>query len=138
MAGMTKKILKTLGKEFTTANNIANGGGLSSIAVPRKLSTTGGFALMGAATLGIGGYEAVKGNSKARTGVISYGEGMSRMTNTFNTGVTEAMQRVSDGDYEVYSDMAKGVLDSGSLSGLIDDFGANPGMIAALYNMGGN
>ena len=138
--GLTKKIINgvgKMGKAFTTENNIANGGGLSSILVPRKLNLKGGVAAIGV----VGGAtvisEGFKGNSRARMGKISYGDGMARMTDSFNSGVVGAMHQASGGDPEVFSDMASGVLKSPTLSGRIDDFGANPGMISALYNMGG-
>lgn len=140
MAGMKKKIIEGLGKagkDFTKPNTVENGGGLSALLVPRKLNAKGGLALMGAATGGILISEGARGNSRARAGTISYGDSMARMTNSFNTGVVDAMQRSSGGDYEEFSEMAKDVLQSPSALTQLDDFGANPGMISALYNMGG-
>lgn len=141
MAGMTKRILKglgSLGKSMTQPNNMDNGGGLSSIFVPRKVNLKGGRAAVGVittASLISGGASA---RSKSKMGEISYGDGMARMTDAFNTGGVEAMKRISHGDYEAFSEMAGDALQDTSLTSKIDDFGANPGMIAALYGMGGN
>ncbi len=141
MAGLTKKALSGLwsaGKNLTKPNNMSNGGGLSSIFVPRKVNFGGGMAAVGV----VGGASLISngatGNSKARMGAISYGDGMARMTDSFTTGGVEAMRRASGGDYEAFSEMAGDALQSSTLAGQIDDFGANPGMIAALYGMGGN
>lgn len=140
MAGMTKKILSGLGsagKSMIKPNNIANGGGLSSLLMPIKVNKRGGVAAIGL----VGGVSLISngasGNSKARMGTISYGDGMARMTDSFTTGGVEAMRRASGGDYEVFSEMAGDALQSPTLVGQLDDFGANPGMIAALYGMNG-
>lgn len=145
MAGLTKKIISGLGsglwsagKSMVKPNTIADGGGLSSLLVPVKVNKRGGLAaisVVGGASLISNG---ATGNSKARMGAISYGDGMARMTDSFTTGGVEAMRRVSGGDYEAFSEMAGEALQSPTLAGQIDDFGANPGMIAALYGMGGN
>ena len=141
MAGLKKKILNGLGsfgKTLIQPNNMDNGGGLSSIFVPVKVTKRGGAVAVGAVAavsmIGNGASE----NSKNRMGEISYGDGMARMTDAFNNGSVEAMKRASGGDYEAFSEMAGEALKSPSLVGQIDDFGANPGMIAALYGMGGN
>ncbi len=133
--GIAKKVLKGFGSTFTTENTIANGGGLSSLLVPRKLNKKGGALLVGAVGAATMVQEGAKGNSKAKIGRVSYGESMSRMTGVFGTGAAQAMRSASGGDYEVFSDMASGVLESPNLVTQLDDFGANPAMISALYNM---
>lgn len=98
MAGMTKRILKglgSLGKSMTQPNNIDNGGGLSSIFVPRKVNLKGGVAAVGVittASLISGGASA---RSKSKMGEFLTVTDMARMTDAFNTGGVEAMKRAS-------------------------------------------
>ena len=125
---------KTLVDTFTTPNNLANGGGLSSFLVPRRVNAAGGMAIagtIGAVTLVNEGF---KGHNKATLGRVSYGDGMARMTKSFTTGAVPAMMRASGGNYEVFSDMAEEVVKAPFS---IDDYGASPALISALYNMGG-
>ena len=57
------------------------------------------------------------------------------MTKSFNTGSVSAMHKASKGNYAAFSDMAEEVVNHTGLS--IDDYGASPALISALYNMGG-
>ena len=126
--------VKTLGKTFTNPNNIANGGGLSSLLVRRRANTAGGLAIagtLGAVTLANEGF---KGRNRATLGKISYDNGMARMTKSFTTGAVPAMKQISGGNYEVFSDMAQDVV---AAPFALDDYGASPALISALYNMGG-
>lgn len=93
---------------------------------------------------GVGLVTAVPALVQARNvntmGRISYGDGPARMTKSYTTGAVQAMKRASGGNYEVFSDMAKDVVKGNSISPIshvLDDYGANPAMISALYNMGG-
>lgn len=137
---MESKILKgvkTVGKALTSSNTIENGGGLSSLIVRRKFNTAGGLTavgIVGGATLVS---EGLKGHNRAKLGRVSYGDGPARMTNSFTTGAVQAMKRASGGNYAAFSDMAEEVVASPGLTGMIDDYGASPELISALYNMGG-
>lgn len=130
----TGKIIDSL---FLTANTIENGGGLSSLFVPRKVNGLGAVvatAGMFAATIGD---TAVQSRNRSRAGYISYGDGMSRMTSSYTSGVVPAMKRQSGGNYGIFADMAEEVVTSPGIRGAIDDYGVTPAMISALYNMGG-
>ena len=47
------------------------------------------------------------------------------------------MHRVSGGNPGIFSDFAEEVVSSPGVTGKIDDYGATPELISALYNMGG-
>lgn len=131
--GLAKGILNT----FTSPNTIANGGGFSSLLIPRKLNG------LGVATLatGIGAFglanEGLKSHNKVNLGKISYNQGPARMTNAFGSGVTRIAKKESHGDYNAYYDMMEEVVSSHGIMPKIDDYGANPALISALYRMGG-
>ena len=125
---------KSLGMALTKPNTIENGGGLSSLLIRRRVNTAGGLAITGAVGAVMLTNEGVKGHNVATLGRISYSDSMARMTNSFTTGAVPAMKRASGGNYEVFSDMAEEVVTK-SMS--IDDYGASPALISALYNMGG-
>lgn len=135
-----KKVLegvKAFGNAVTVPNNIKNGGGLSSLLVPRKLNATGGLAIAGV----IGGVslvkEGVKSRNRAKLGKITYADGPARMTDSFTSGAVSAMKRASGGNYAVFSDMAEEVVTNSSIGGAIENYGATPELISALYRMGG-
>lgn len=137
---MENKILKgvkTIGKALTNPNTIENGGGLSSLIVRRRVNTAGGLTAVGI----VGGItlasEGLKGHNRAKLGRVSYGDGPARMTNSFASGVVPAMKRASGGNYGAFSDMAEEIVASPGITGAIDDYGASPELISALYNMGG-
>lgn len=136
---MTNRVLKgikSVGKALTTENKIADGGGLSSLLVPRKVNGAGMALIVGGGlTIGLAD-SGIKSRNQALLGKVSYGDGMARMTGSFTSGAVPAMKRASGGNYEAFSDMAKGVVSSGGY-GAIEDYGATPELISALYNMGG-
>ena len=130
------KIGKGLINVLTTDNKFADGGGFSSYLVPKKLSGVGIGVVIGGSTLYGVGKPALQSRNRVKAGDISYLQGMTRMTGTFNTGVVPAMKNISNGDYEIFSDLAKDVVSSPKLLGKIDDYGVTPQFISALYNMG--
>lgn len=142
--GLGKKILHGVGKagkgiwNATTMDNLTptTGGGLTSAIITKQMNL-GGFALYGGLTAGIGlikeGFEA---SNRRRMGRVTYADGLTRMTNSYTTGAVKAMKRASQGDYQAFAGMAQNVVKSPGISRL-DDFGADPAMISALYHMGG-
>ena len=139
---MAKKALNTLGKvgkTLTTENNIANGGGLSSLIMPRKVNGKGLAVLaIGGTALGIGN-EGLKARNINKMGKISYMDGPARMTKSYTSGAIPAMMQSSNGNYAAFSDMAEEVINGHNniFGSVLDDYGANPAMIASLYGMGG-
>lgn len=131
---VAKQILEGA-RTFTKPNTIANGGGLSSLLIPRRLTTAGGLTAVGIIGTVSLAKEGFKGRNRAVMGKVSYGDGMARMTNSFTTGVVPALHKASKGNYAVFSDMAEEVVNHTGIS--IDDYGASPALISALYNMGG-
>lgn len=131
-----KKILSGIGKTFTQANTIEKSGGLSSLLIRRRANMAGGLTIAGA----VGGVslinEGFKGRNQAKLGRVSYGDGMARMTSSFTSGVVPAMHSASGGNYGAFADMAEEVVTARGL-GRINDYGASPALISALYNMGG-
>jgi hypothetical protein len=138
---LAKKTLSKAGKAFmalTQENSIKNNnGGLSSILVPRQANLAGVGVIAGGTILLGTGKAGFKSGNKAQLGDVSYTKGPARMTNSFISGGVKAMHDVSRGDPAVFSDLADDVLQPKSLGAKIDDYGANPELISALYNMGG-
>lgn len=137
---MAKKILqgaKTVGKALTKPNTIENGGGLSSLIVRRRVNTAGGLTIVGTVGAFSLANEGFKGHNRAKLGKISYDDGMARMTNSFTSGAVPAMKKASGGNYEAFSDMAEEVVATPGPLGRLDDYGASPALISALYGMGG-
>ena len=139
MAGMTKKILKEAVEEFTSPNNIANKGGLSSLLIPRKVNAKGAALLIGGAAVLNTGKEGLKARNANKMGKISYMDGPARMTKSYTSGAIPAMMQASNGNYAAFSDMAEEVVSGHNnvFGSVVDDYGANPAMIASLYGMGG-
>ena len=139
MAGMAKKILKGASEMFTSPNTIDRGGGLSSLIVRRKVNGAG-LALIvgGGATLSIGN-EGLKARNVNKMGKISYMDGPARMTKSYTSGAVPTMMKASNGNYEAFSDMAQEVVNGHNnlIGSVLDNYGANPAMIASLYRMGG-
>lgn len=113
---------------------------------PAQRGITGLIApTLGPVGLGIGiagpiginlGKGMIAAHNKGITGRVSYQPGMARLvSDNVNTGVVPAMKRASQGNYGKFSALANNVLTRGI--GIIDDYGATPAMISALYNMGG-
>lgn len=131
------KTLKEVGETFTKSNTIKNGGGVSSLLIPRQVNAAGGLAIVGIA----GGItltsEGIKGRNRATLGKIKYGDGPARMTSSYTSGAVQAMKRVSGGNYAAFSDMAEEVVTHGSIARQIENYGATPELISALYHMGG-
>ena len=139
MAGVTKKILKEAVETFTSPNNIANGGGLSSLLIPRRVNAKGAAVLIGGAAVLTTGKEGLKARNVNKMGKISYMDGPARMTQSYTTGAVQAMMKASNGNYEAFSDMAEEVVNGhmNSIGAILDDYGATPAMVASLYGMGG-
>ncbi len=135
--GLGKKMLKGAWN-FTTMDNLTpeTGGGITSAIISKQINRRGaaifgaGIALSGIAK------SALEARNRRVMGYTTYQDGLARMTSSYTTGVVPAMKRASQGDYQAFAGLAEGVVRSPGLSH-IDDFGANPAMISALYNMGG-
>ena len=139
MAGMTKKILKEAVETFTSSNTIANGGGLSSLLIPRRVNAKGAAVLIGGAAVLTTGKEGLKTRNVNTTGKISYMDGPARMTQSYTTGAVQTMIKASNGNYEAFSDMSEEVVNGhmNPIGAVLDDYGATPAMVASLYGMGG-
>lgn len=139
MAGMTKKILKEAVETFTSPNTIANGGGLSSLLIPRRVNAKGAAILIGGAAVLTTGKESLKARNVNKMGKISYMDGPARMTQSYTTGAVQTMMKASNGNYEAFSDMAEEVVNGhmNPIGAVLDDYGATPAMVASLYGMGG-
>ena len=139
MAGMTKKILKEAVETFTSPNTIANGGGLSSLLIPRRVNAKGAAVLIGGAAVLTTGKEGLKTRNVNTMGKISYMDGPARMTQSYTTGAVQTMIKASNGNYEAFSDMAEEVVNGhmNPIGAILDDYGATPAMVASLYGMGG-
>ena len=132
---MTKKViggLGKIGKVLTEPNTIADGGGLSAALVPRRFTGTGAAVVMGGMGAFALGNEALKGRNKGVIGSVKYIDGPARMTRSYTSGAVNAMHRVSEGNYGVFSDMAHE-----TVGGTLETYGATPELISALYHMGG-
>lgn len=138
---MKKAILgagKAVGKVLTKPNTIENGGGLSSVLIPRRVNAAGGIAIVGGLGAVSLAHEGFKGHNRAKLGKVTYANGPARMTGSFTSGAVQAMHRASNGNYAAFSDMAEEVVQGGGIIGGLDTYGATPELISALYHMGGN
>ena len=134
--GATAKAAKKVGMALTESRTVADGG-LTALLVPRQLNPVG----LGVAMVGMTAFNAGKGtvdaHSRASMGRISYESGMDRMTSNFQSGAVPAMMEASGGRYSTFADMAKNVVTRPGPINHLQDNGATPDMIAALYHMGG-
>lgn len=133
LANGAKKMFKSL----TVENNISDGGGLSSLIIPRQVNGKGIAVIAGASTLLSLGDTGIKTRNKTKMGRVSYGDGPARMTSSFTTGAVDAMKRASDNNPQVFSEMAQDVVAGSGIGGKIETYGATPELISSLYNMGG-
>lgn len=139
--GLGMKVLSGAGKvvwKLGTKDNLtpATGGGLTSAVITKQINAFG-YGVLGAGTALAGMAKAgLEARNRRLTGQVTYQDGLTRMAGSHTTGAVESMMRSSKGDFEAFSGMAEGVLKSTDL-GRLDDYGATPQMIAALYNMGG-
>ena len=132
---IAKKFLNGVGKTLFVPNPPSTGG-LSAFAVPWKLSGAGVAVALGGAT-GIGLLnQGVQTRNRVNLGKVSYST-PARMTGSFDSGVVQAMRRASGGNYNAFSDMAEEVVSSPGIIPKIEDYGATPELISALYHMGG-
>ncbi len=131
--GMVTQTLKGI----TKPNTIADSGGLSSLLVPRKFNAGGAALVIG----GVGAFnlanEGIKSRNRSMLGRVTYADGLARMTNSYTTGVVPAMKRASGGNYAVFADMAEEVVTHNSMASSIENYGATPELVSALYHMGG-
>ena len=139
---LQSKTLKNIGKALFTENTIKNAagnseGGLSALLVHKKFTGLGAAVALGTVGAVSTGDMMIKGHNKAKLGRISYGGGPARMTSSFTSGAVEAMNKASNGNYAVFSDIASDVMKNNSISGAIEDYGATPELVSALYGMGG-
>ena len=135
---MMNKVLgaaKTAAKPFFSPNDPTERG-LTGLLVPYKFSGLGLGVAIGAPIVGAVGASMLSASNRAAIGRVTYQPTMARMVGGDNTGAVEAMKRASGGNYKVFSEMAEGVVSRDGITGIIEDYGANPAMISALYNMG--
>ena len=115
---------------------IQEGGGLTSVIVPKQLTKLGvgiGFGVMAGATLGV---EMFKQHNKMKMGPVSYTGGPDRMTHNITSGAVEAIQQVTK-DPAVQQDMIKKMMHStndGMLNN-IDEYGVDSEFLSAFYGM---
>lgn len=133
LANGAKKMFKSL----TVENNISDGGGWSSLIIPRQVNGKGIAVIAGASTLLSLGDTGIKTRNKTKMGRVSYGDGPARMTSSFTTGAVDAMKRASGNNPQVFSEMAQDVVTGSGIGGKIETYGATPELISSLYNMGG-
>ena len=133
LANGAKKMFKSL----TVENNISDGGGWSSLIIPRQVNGKGIAVIAGASTLLSLGDTGIKTRNKTKMGRVSYGDGPARMTSSFTTGAVDAMKRASGNDPQVFSEMAQDVVTGSGIGGKLETYGATPELISSLYNMGG-
>lgn len=142
--GLGKKVLGGVAKagkkiwSATTMDNLtpSTGGGLTSAIIPKQVNFKGYLGLSGLVA-GAGIFkEGFEASNRRKLGSVTYQDGMTRMVSSFTTGSVPAMMKASQKDYQAFAGMAQNVINSPGISHL-DDFGANPAMISALYNMGG-
>lgn len=140
MALQAKKLANGAKKVFmslTMENNIKNDGGLSSLLIPRQINGKGIAVVAGASTVLAFGDSGIQNRNRVKMGRVTYNDGPARMTNSFTTGAVDAMKRASDGNPQVFSEMAQDVVKGTGVGGPLDTYGATPELISALYNMGG-
>lgn len=128
---------KKMFKSLTVENNISDGGGWSSLIIPRQVNGKGIAVIAGASTLLSLGDTGIKTRNKTKMGRVSYGDGPARMTSSFTTGAVDAMKRASDNNPQIFSEMAQDVVTGSGIGGKIETYGATPELISSLYNMGG-
>ena len=133
LANGAKKMFKSL----TVENNISDGGGWSSLIIPRQVNGKGIAVIAGASTLLSLGDTGIKTRNKTKMGRVSYGDGPARMTSSFTTGAVDAMKRASGNNPQVFSEMAQDVVTGSGIGGKLETYGATPELISSLYNMGG-
>ena len=133
LANGAKKMFKSL----TVENNISDGGGWSSLIIPRQVNGKGIAVIAGASTLLSLKDTGIKTRNKTKMGRVSYGDGPARMTSSFTTGAVDAMKRASGNNPQVFSEMAQDVVTGSGISGKMETYGATPELISSLYNMGG-
>ena len=133
LANGAKKMFKSL----TVENNISDGGGWSSLLIPRQVNGKGIAVIAGASTLLSLGDTGIKTRNKTKMGRVSYGDGPARMTSSFTTGAVDAMKRASGNNPQVFSEMAQDVVTGSGIGGKLETYGATPELISSLYNMGG-
>ena len=133
LANGAKKMFKSL----TVENNISDGGGWSSLIIPRQVNGKGIAVIAGASTLLSLEDTGIKTRNKTKMGRVSYGDGPARMTSSFTTGAVDAMKRASGNNPQVFSEMAQDVVTGSGIGGKLETYGATPELISSLYNMGG-
>ena len=108
---------------------------------PYTLTGGGKFALGAFIVGGTAISTGLASRNRGRAGKMTYKNGMTRMTGSFNSGAVEAMKRGSHGDYAVFADMVKrNTLHNFGIANKlehIDDYGADAAFVSALYGMGG-
>ena len=123
---------------FLTNNVPFNeGGGLTSVLVPKRLTKAGiggMFALSGAASIG---KEMFIASNIRKMGPVSYTGGPARMTDSFDSGAIQAIKQATK-DPNVQQDMLRKILKS-SNDGIIknlEEYGVDGQFLSAFYGMG--
>ena len=102
---------------------------------PRIFTPAGAALAIGGTMLATVGSEALDNHGKRVVGRVNY-DIPARLTSDFTSGTVEALHRASGGNYEAFADMANEIVSSpNAIQGFLDDHGANPQFIRAMYNM---
>ena len=124
---------------FLSENTVENGGGLSSLLVPKKAGpaaiagiTAGMWAISGVDT-------GVKLYNKGKMGQVSYSGRMDKMTKNFTSGAVEGMARAANGNPETLTELVNDTMNGGPSEtrkfSRIETYGVTPEFVSALYGM---
>lgn len=131
--------IMSMKKKIINAFTIPNTSPLNSKIAPRALNKRGAAIFMSGVAGVVFADEGLKAHNRNKLGRIGYEEGPARMIRPHTTKAVSAMMNASQGNYQAFADMANETVKSNHniVGNLLDDYGANPQLISALYNMGG-
>lgn len=125
-----------MGFWFKPNKTFAEGGGLTSILIPKQLGKGGVAVGMGVLGVGAVAEQAFASHNRLKAGPIRYGGGPARMTNQFSSGMVEAINNATD-DPAIKADMINHIMHNrtdGALSNL-EQHGINQDFMNAFYGM---
>ena len=124
-----------MGLIFENNQTFQEGGGLTSVLLPKRLTKFGVGLGIGVGTAASMGTEMFKMHNQMKVGKVTYQGGPQRMTDNFNSGAIEAIANVTD-DPKIQQEMISKVLkNSDSLYGNIEEFGVDGAFLSAFYGM---
>ncbi len=125
-----------MGLLFKPNRTFAEGGGVTSILIPKNLTKVGvaaGFGVGAGAALGS---EMLRQHNRIKMGPISYEGGAARMTRNITSGAVEAINEVTN-DPAVRADMLSKMLRTyDGVMNNIDEYGVDADFVSAFYGMG--